>query len=118
MTPRSTRAGRYVQQLTGYRAYIPAPLPPDPPIRIEGELQSLLSQADLALGRLDGSILTLPDPDLFVFMYVRKEAVLSSQIEGTQSSLQDVLAAEAKILAPDRPTDANEVVNYIKGVSQ
>ncbi len=55
----------------------------------------MLSQADRALGRLDGSIQTLPHPDLFVFMYVRKEAVLSSQIEGTQSSLQDVLAAEA-----------------------
>ncbi|MCB2261906.1 MAG: MarR family transcriptional regulator [Candidatus Thiosymbion ectosymbiont of Robbea hypermnestra] len=60
-------------------------------------LQALLSQADRALGRLDGSVLTLPNPDLFVFMYIRKEAVLSSQIEGTQGSLQDVLAAEAKI---------------------
>lgn len=79
----------------GYQAFLPAPLPPDPPIRIEGELQALLSQADRALGRLDGSILTLPHPDLFVAMYVRKEAVLSSQIEGTQSSLQDVLTAEA-----------------------
>ncbi|NTV24941.1 MAG: hypothetical protein HGB01_01880 [Chlorobiaceae bacterium] len=57
---------------------------------IENELQGLLSKADLALGRLDGSIQTLPHPLLFVFMYVRKEAVLSSQIEGTQSSLQDV----------------------------
>src|SRR5258705_9060205 len=117
MTPRSTLAGRYVRKLTGYRAFIPTPLPPEPPIRSEGELQSLLSQADLALGRLDGSILTLPDPDLFVFMYVRKEAVLSSQIEGTQSSLQDVLAAEAKILAPDRPADTNEVVHYVNAMN-
>ncbi|MBL8812374.1 MAG: Fic family protein [Planctomycetaceae bacterium] len=62
-----------------------------------------LSQADRALGRLDGSIQTLPHPDLLEYMYVRKEAVLLSQIEGTQSSLQDVIAAEAKILAPDRP---------------
>ena len=61
--------------------------------------------AHRALGRLDGSIQTLPHPDLFVFMYVRREAVLSSQIEGTQSSLQDVLAAEAQILSPDRPQD-------------
>ncbi len=75
------------------------------------EMQVLLSQADRALGRLDGSIQTLPHPDLFVFMYVRKEAVLSSQIEGTQSSLQDVLAAEAKILSSDRPKDVDEVVN-------
>jgi len=65
------------------------------------------------LGRLDGSIQTLPDPNLFVYMYVRKEAVLSSQIEGTQSSLQDVLAAEAEILDPDRPQDVYEVVNYV-----
>src|SRR5690606_6101584 len=65
----------------------------------------------------DGSILTLPNPDLFVFMYVRKEAVLSSQIEGTQSSLQDVLAAEAKILSPDQPKDVNEVVNYVDAMN-
>jgi len=107
------RAGTYVQQSTGYRAFIPAPLPPVPPIDLGGEMQTLLSAADLALGRLDGSITTLPNPDLFVFMYVRKEAVLSSQIEGTQSSLQDVLAAEARILDRDRPSDVREVLNYI-----
>lgn len=107
------RAGRYRVQATGYRAFIPAPLPPDPPVRLEGELQTLLSRADRALGRLDGSVMTLPNPDLFVFMYVRKEAVLSSQIEGTQSSLQDLLAAEAEILSPHRPKDVDEVVNYV-----
>jgi Fic family protein len=111
------RAGQYLPQPTGYRAFIPAPLPPDPHINLGGELQVLLSQADRALGRLDGSIKTLPNPDLFVFMYVRKEAVLSSQIEGTQSSLQDVLDAEAKILAPDRPQDAEEVVNYVRAMN-
>ncbi len=113
----SSRAGRYVNQPTGYRAFVPKPLPPDPPVRIDGELQVLLSRADRALGRLDGSIQTLPHPDLFVYMYVRKEAVLSSQIEGTQSSLQDVLAAEAKILAPDRPQDVDEVVNYVRAMN-
>ncbi len=113
----STRAGRYVRQLTGYKAFIPAPLPPDPPIQIGGELPVLLSRADRALGRLDGSIQTLPGPDMFVYMYIRKEAVLSSQIEGTQSSLQDVLAAEAKILTPDQPQDANEVINYINAMN-
>ena len=113
MSGNSSRSGRYVQQPTGYRAFIPHPLPPDPPVAISLEMQVLLSQADRALGRLDGSIQTLPHPDLFVFMYVRKEAVLSSQIEGTQSSLQDVLAAEAQILAPDRPQDVDEVVNYV-----
>lgn len=107
------RAGRYINQPTGYRAFIPATLPPDPPIGMGGGVQQALADASLALGRLDGAVLTLPDPDLFVFMYVRKEAVLSSQIEGTQSSLQDLLAAEAKILAPDRPADVGEIVNYI-----
>ena len=108
-----TRAGRYVEQDGGYQAFIPAPLPPHPPIRLEGDLQALLSEADVALGRLDGSIQTLPNPYLFVTMYVRKEAVLSSQIEGTQSSLVDVLAAEAKALSPDRPQDFDEVLNYV-----
>lgn len=111
------RAGTYVSQPTGYRAFIPAPLPPVPPIRMEGELQTLLSVADRAIGRLDGSIQTLPNPDLFVFMYVRKEAVLSSQIEGTQSSLQDLLAAEAHILSPDSPKDVDEVVNYVNAMN-
>ena len=109
----STRAGRYVSQPEGYSAFVPAPLPPDPPVRIAGEIQMFLSEADRALGYLDGSVQTLPNPDLFVLMYVRKEAVLSSQIEGTQSSLQDLLAAEAEILAPDRPKDVDEVVNYV-----
>ncbi len=116
-TPASQRAGLYLPQLEGYRAFIPKPLPPSPPIQIDGELQVLLSKADRALGRLDGSIQTLPHPDMFVFMYVRKEAVLSSQIEGTQSSLHDVLAAEAKILSKNQPSDVDEVVNYIKAMN-
>jgi Fic family protein len=82
-------------------------------VRIEGDLQASLSAADRALGRLDGAIQNLPGPDFFVLMYVRKEAVLSSQIEGTQSSLDDVLAAEARVPDPDRPADVSEVLNYI-----
>lgn len=115
--PNPNRAGVYVKQRTGFRAFHPAPLPPDPPVRIDAQLQVLLSHADRALGRLDGSIQTLPNPDLFVYMYVRKEAVLSSQIEGTQSSLQDVLAAEAKILSPHSPRDVDEVVNYVRAMN-
>ena len=111
------RSGRYVNQPTGYRAFIPAELPPIPSVKLDGDIQSLLSRADRALGRLDGSIQTLPNPDLFVFMYVRKEAVLSSQIEGTQSSLQDLLAAEAQILSPDSPRDVDEVVNYVAAMN-
>lgn len=110
------RAGRYVRQPSGYRAFLPAPLPPNPPIRID-VLQTSLAHASHALGQLDGSVLTLPDADLFVLMYVRKEAVLSSQIEGTQSSLQDLLEAEARILSPDRPADVREVINYVNAMN-
>jgi Fic family protein len=112
-----TRAGRYVAQPKGYRAFMPAPLPPEPPLKLDGELQGFLSAADRTLGRLDGSVLTLPNPDLFVFMYVRKEAVLSSQIEGTQSSLQDLLAAEAKLFDAKLPGDVDEVVNYVSAMN-
>ena len=111
-----TRAGQYLTQPTGYRAFMPAPLPPQPPLALGGELQGLLSAADRALGRLDGSVLTLPNPDLFVFMYVRKEAVLSSQIEGTQSSLQDLLAAEAQLFDQGLPRDVDEVINYVRAM--
>jgi len=110
------RAGRYVQQPGGYRAFLPAPLPPNPPLRMD-DLQTPLAEASLALGRLDGSVLTLPDADIFVLMYVRKEAVLSSQIEGTQSSLQDILEAEARIFSPDRPADVREVINYVHAMN-
>ena len=111
------RAGTYQNQPSGYKAFIPADLPPDPPIAMDDELQTLLSAADRSLGRLDGSIQTLPDSDLFVLMYVRKEAVLSSQIEGTQSSLNDLLRAEARIFDPDRPSDVKEVSNYVAALN-
>ena len=112
----SPRAGRMVQQPNGFRAFIPNPLPPVPAIDLTGNLQALLSQADHALGLLEGAALLLPNPELFVFMYIRKEAVLSSQIEGTQSSLQDVLAAEAKLFDPNAPSDVGEVVNYVRAM--
>lgn len=111
------RAGTFVRQPAGYRAFSPRPLPPDPPLKVGPELLRDLSIADRALGRLDGSVLTLPNPDLFVFMYVRKEAVLSSQIEGTQSSLQDLLAAEAELLDPTTPRDVDEVLNYVRAMN-
>lgn len=113
MVNTTLRAGAYQPQPEGYRAFIPAPLPPTPAVSVTRELQRMLSEADRALGRLDGSVQTLPNPDLFVYMYVRKEAVLSSQIEGTQSSLQDLLAAEAQVLDENRPRDVDEVVNYV-----
>ncbi len=114
---RRFRAGRYINQPSGYRAFIPAQLPPEPPIEISHNLYTILSKADRALGRLDGCIQTLPNPDLFAVMYVRKEAVLSSQIEGTQSSLQDVLAAEAHLMSSTTPKDVGEVINYVNAMN-
>ena len=111
------RSGHYVRQPSGYRAFIPAPLPPKSPLDFSGSLREKLSRADYALGRLDGAVLTLPNPDLFVFMYVRKEAVLSSQIEGTQSSLQNLLAAETQLFDPDTPKDVTEVANYVRAMN-
>jgi Fic family protein len=111
------RSGAYVKQPTGYRAFVPSDLPPSPEIKIDLEMQRLLSEADRALGRLDGSIQTLPNPDLFVFMYVRKEAVLSSQIEGTQASINDLLKAEAHLLGADVPLDVDELVNYVAAMN-
>lgn len=108
----STRAGRYIQQPNGYRAFVPAALPPDPPIQMEG-LEPLLSEASAAVGRLDGSASTLLNPDLFVAMYVRREAVLSSQIEGTQSTLEDLLTYELETDGSRPMKDVEEVVNYV-----
>ena len=116
MRTSTTRAGRYVGQLTGYQAFIPAGLPPSPPIVRDPEMDELHFEATLALGKLDGAAEMLPNPDLFVFMYVRKEAVLSSQIEGTQASLMDVLEFETAKLRPGRPQDVAEVVNYVRAM--
>lgn len=80
-------SGRYILQPAGYKAFIPSPLLSIPPVKLDSDLQLLLSQADRSLARLDGISYILPNPDLFVAMYVKKEAVLSSQIEGTQASL-------------------------------
>ncbi len=88
-------------------------MPPEPPLNIDLGMLALLSKADRALARLDGSTSILPNPDLFVFMYVRKEAVLSSQIEGTQASLIDILEFEAAAGAQQGPGDVEEVVNYV-----
>ena len=102
-----------INQSEGYRAFIPAPLPPDPPLAFDAQLATVLARAGTAVGRLDGVAATLPNPDLFVAMYVRREAVLSSQIEGTQSTLEDVLAYEIDPERTNLPRDIDEVVNYI-----
>lgn len=95
------------------RAFVPSPLPPVPPLELDGPLQLALEGAQLALGRLDGASSLLPDKTLFLYAYVRKEAVLSSQIEGTQSSLSDLLLFELDE-APGVPLDdVVEVSNYV-----
>lgn len=95
------------------RAFIPHPLPPTPPLDLSNGRQRLLERATLALGRLDSITLLLPDPNLFLYAYVRREAVLSSQIEGTQSSLADLLLFELEE-APGVPfDDVVEVSNYV-----
>ena len=115
--PGSTRAGRMIRQTEGYRAFIPSPLPPDPPLAFDAQLATVLAKAGTALGRLDGVAATLPNPELFVAMYVRREAVLSSQIEGTQSTLDDVLAFEIDPGRSSLPGDISEVVNYINAMN-
>lgn len=108
------RAGRFIPH-DGYESFAPAPLPPDPPIAFDGELLGVLSRGDRALGRLDGVVQTVPDPDFFVAMYVRQEAVLSSQIEGTQSTLEDLLSVEL-----DRQrlsSDVDEIVNDVAAMN-
>lgn len=110
------RAGQYINQPTGYIAYVPKPLPPNPSINYNQDLINLLSLADRKLGRLDGITQTLPNPDLFVAMYVKKEAVLSSQIEGTQASLIDILDDE-DVKEKGKEKSVEEVVNYIAAMN-
>jgi Fic family protein len=113
--PEVNRAGAFITQPTGYRAFLPAPLPPSPPLDTSSDLALLLSKADVALGRLDGAVKVIPDPDFFVAMYVRREAVLSAQIEGTQSTLEDLLEVE---LEPRRRvgSDVGDIVNYVSAM--
>jgi Fic family protein len=94
------------------RAFVPKPLPPDPPVDLS-QLYPLLDRANQALGRLDGSIAILPDPGLFLYFYVRKEAVVSSQIEGTQSTLSDLLLFERGLEAGSSIDDLKETSNYV-----
>lgn len=118
---RRGETGRYelVGDVGGERvqAFVPMPLPPAPPLALEGALQQALEQALIGLGRLDGVSALLPDTALFLYTYVRKEAVLSSQIEGTQSSLSDLLLFELDE-APGVPLDdVVEVSNYVAALN-
>lgn len=114
---RKNRAGRFVGQAEGYAAFIPKPLPPDPSLNFEDGLLNLLEGAVAELGRLDGVAKVIPDPDFFVSMYVRREAVLSSQIEGTQSTLEDLLELELETEHRDPHSDAYELANYVQAMN-
>jgi Fic family protein len=95
------------------RAFVPAPLPPAPPLALDDSLQGLLADAQHSLGRLDSVSALLPDTSLFLYSYIRKEAVLSSQIEGTQSSLSDLLLLELDEIPGVPLDDVTEVSNYV-----
>ncbi|MGB7992807.1 Fic family protein [Methanoregula sp.] len=109
------KAGEFARNERGYDVFIPNPLPPE--IIYDDELHFLLSKADAALARLDGVTEVLPNPDIFVAMYVKKEALLSAQIEGTQVSLQGVLEFEANLKPKEDIRDIREVINYIKAMN-
>jgi len=98
---------------SGYEAFVPAPLPPVPPLATDAGLEGLRDRANRALGRLDGISDVLPDARLFLYQYVRKEALLSSQIEGTQSSFSDLLLFELNEVPAVPVDDVREVSNYV-----
>lgn len=110
----NNRAGAFVSNLTGemaYQSFRPAPLPPNPPIALSGELVAKLVDANKKLAALDGLSARIPNMDLFVSMYVRKEALLSSQIEGTQCTLDDILNP---LMEENTNRNVSDVVKYIK----
>ena len=113
---RSCRLQATVIHDESFQAFIPPPLPPDPPVKLD-MLQRLLEEANQSLGRLDGLASILPDSSLFIYLYVRKEAVLSSQIEGTQSSLSDLLLFESEEMPGVPIGDVEEVSNYVAAMN-
>ena len=118
MPQKETKTGAFIEHPKGYSYFLPKDLPPVPPIHQSEEMAQMLSRADQAIARLDGSTLTLPSSRIFVSMYTKKEAVLSSQIEGTQTSLVDFLEFEAKEQHPEKGSDAQEVRNYLSALRQ
>lgn len=117
MHMQNDKTGKYLIQPGGYSAFIPIPLSAINPIKYNEKLRNILSEADRALSRLDGVVTVLPNSDLFIAMYVKKEALLSSQIEGTQASLEGVLRFEADLNPEEDINEVKEVINYIKALN-
>jgi Fic family protein len=114
------QTGTLVEQTAAgerYRAFIPRPLPPEPGLNLRDEDQDLVGKANRAVGRLDGIAALLPDVSLFIYFYVRKEAVLSSQIEGTQSSMADLLLFESEETCGVPLDDLQEVCCYVNAMN-
>lgn len=110
------RAGRYIGY-AGYQPFVPSPLPPDPPVAFDMELIRLLAEAERWLGRLDRGTSDLRNADLFVAMYLHKEALHSSEIEGTQSTLEEVLQFEVEgNTRRGFSADVREVANYVEAL--
>mgnify|MGYP004483041635 FL=1 len=110
----TNRAGTFVSNLSGemaYESFRPAPLPPNPPIEVSGELLTKLIDANKKIATLEGLSSRIPNMELFISMYVRKEALLSSQIEGTQCTLEDILNP---LIEENTNRDVSDVVNYIR----
>jgi len=111
------KIGAYRQQPQGYRAFILSKFPPKNLIKWDDDLILLLSSADRAIGKLNAVDQLVPDIDFFIFMYVRKEAALSSQIEGTRATFIDFIKAEAKLVDQEVPSDVDEIKNYIEAMN-
>jgi Fic family protein len=112
--------GTYVNRSTAgetFHAFVPSPLPPDPPLSLTEADQDLMEHANRSLGRLDGVTTLLPDSSVFLYGYVRKEALLSSQIEGTQSPFTDLILHENKLAPGISIGDVQEVSNYVAAVN-
>jgi len=111
------KLGEFIQQPEGFRAFIPGKFPPAAPFEFSKLTEQLHARAAFTVGKLDGVTQLLPDVDLFIFMYARKEAALSSEIEGTKATMSDAIRAEVEMTS-DLPKDVDRILHYIKAMSQ
>ena len=109
------KIGEFVQQKEGFKAFVPARFPPGEPLTLSKQTEQLHARASLLVGKLDGVTQLLPDIDLFIFMYARKEAALSSEIEGTKATMSDAIRAEVEMTS-DLPPDVDRILHYRKKV--